>query len=86
MIENLEQVEGILCCVYFCTCCFQEDCFKAIKSQLKTSEAVDLNQILSTENKPLDNENTLSSPGLWEYRRPLTLPAVQNLLHSSIKV
>jgi len=63
----------------------QEDCFKAIKSQLKTSEAVDLNQILSTENKPPDNENTLSSPGLWEYRRPLTLPAVQNLLHCSIK-
>ena len=59
---------------------------RAIKSVLKTSEAVDLNQILSTGKTPLNDENTVASPGLWEYRRPLTLPAVQNMLHSTIKV
>jgi len=59
---------------------------ETIKGELDTSKSVDIKDILSTVRQPLNRANLLASPGLWAYRRPLTVPALQNLLVSTYKV
>ncbi|KAF6032078.1 hypothetical protein EB796_009578 [Bugula neritina] len=58
---------------------------ETIKGELDTSKSVDIKDILSTVRQPLNRANLLASPGLWAYRRPLTVPALQNLLVSTYK-
>ena len=57
-----------------------------MKKELKLAKEIGVKRLLSTVDDPIDNDNILASAGLWPYRRPLTLPAVQNHLHSSISV
>ncbi|XP_067937583.1 E3 ubiquitin-protein ligase rnf213-alpha-like [Watersipora subatra] len=54
-----------------------------LKAQLQTAKQDGMKNALRTDGSTL-HPNFLMSSGLWAYRRPLTLPAVQNLLHSAI--
>ena len=47
-------------------------------NKLKEGDTVDIKEILNTKKDPINADNMMSSPGLWEYSRPLTLPRVQN--------
>lgn len=58
----------------------QDQRIRSIKQQLVTADSVDLKRILSTADKPFNEENMLASPGLWEYKQNLTLPRVENIL------
>ena len=52
-----------------------------MRRKLNTAGSGDVKKLLSTANKPVDVNNILLSAGLWGYRRPLTLSALENLLH-----
>lgn len=65
---------------------FQVTQIEAIKKKLQSADSVDLRRLLSTDDRPIDGTNVLASAGLWGYRRPLTLPALQNILSTSVKV
>ena len=47
-------------------------------NKLKEGDTVDIKEILNTKKDPINADNMMSSPGLWEYSRPLTLPRVLN--------
>ena len=47
-------------------------------NKLKEGDTVDIKEILNTKKDPINADSMMSSPGLWEYSRPLTLPRVQN--------
>lgn len=49
-----------------------------MKEALMEDNRGEIMRILDTETTPIDADNMMSSPGLWEYSRPLTLPRVQN--------
>ena len=51
-----------------------------VKQQLHTADNVDLRRLLSVADKPINKDNILATPGLWEYKQTLTLSAVQNML------
>ena len=51
-----------------------------VKQQLRTADNVDLRRVLSVADKPINEDNILATPGLWEYKQSLALPLVQNML------
>ena len=53
---------------------------QVVKQQLRTADNVDLRRVLSVADKPINEDNILATPGLWEYKQSLTLPLVQNML------
>ena len=44
-----------------------------MKEELEAAQLETLYHILSTEANPINEQNILASPGLWKYKRPLTL-------------
>ena len=57
-----------------------------ITSEVESKCREKLHDLLSTTENPLNKDNILSSPGLWEYEKPLQLEYILLVLHSSGKV
>ncbi|KAF6041591.1 hypothetical protein EB796_000104 [Bugula neritina] len=53
-----------------------------VRGRLRTADTVDLRRLLSTSQQPADDSNLASLPGLWGFRRPLSLAIVQNHLNN----
>ena len=53
-----------------------------MKEELEAAQLETLYHILSTEANPINEQNILASPGLWKYKRPLTIAQLLTKLNS----
>ena len=58
---------------------------EAIMAKLQAAQS-GLKKLLFTSKQSTDFDNVFASPALWNFKIPLTFPALQNTLHSKVKV